>query len=302
VIPWITYSDAITEALRVEMRLDHTVLCLIGASNGSRRPTDELQREFGPSRVREHGGAPSVLAAAAAAASEGMRPVCELNLGDLGDADADADGLAEAASSGPLVLRLVSGGDPGAERAAGWKALLAAAPNLKLVSPATASDAKGLLISAIRDPDPVCFVESRDLYTVSDGVPEGDHTVRLGEARLVSQGTEIVVLTHGAGAVAARQATEKMPGEIGLMDLRTLRPLDGEAIVECVRETGKVLIVEQPGAATGLAADLVEVINDGALEFLDAPIRELGIDAGATGPNGDWPENVEEACRELVAF
>ena len=297
-VPWITYADAITEALRVEMRLDQTVLCLISASADEPRPTDQLQREFGASRVREHDGGPSILAAAAAAASEGMRPVCELRLGDLSDADAER--LAEAARSGALVLRLVSGGATVDAGASGWEGLLEAAPELKIVSPATASDAKGLLISAIRSPDPVAFVEARELYTtVCDGVPEGDHIVPLGEARLITQGDEIVVLAHGSGAVAAHRAAEGMEQDVCLMDLRTLRPLDDVAVLDCVRQLGKVLIVEQPGAQTGIGAGLIRLIDDEAADDLDAPVREL---EDADEPRRGLSASVKEACRELVAF
>jgi len=301
VIPWITYVDALTEALRVEMRRDPTVLCLAAASsNGIQRPTDELVHEFGPSRVREHDGGPSILAAASAAASEGMRPVCELELGALGDADAGM--FAAAVSSGALVVRLVCGSTAGGISPGGWEALLPATPDLKIVSPATAADAKGLLISAIRDPDPVCFIESSDLYgTVIDGVPDGEHIVPLGEARLVRQGTEIVVLAHGAAAVAAERAAKQMPGDVGVVDLRSLRPLDRDAIVASAKETGKVLIAEQPGAATGLAASLVELIYEELPQHLDAPIKDLGI-SPTEALEGEWAESVTEACRELVAF
>ena len=301
-IPWITYVDALTEALRVEMRRDPTVLCLAGASSsGVQRPTDELVSEFGPSRVREHDGGPSILAAASAASSEGMRPVCEFELGALGDADAGA--LAAAVSSGALVLRLVCGSAAGGVSARGWETLLPEIPELKVVSPATAADAKGLLISAIRHPDPVCFVESSDLYSsVVDGVPEGEHVVPLGEARLVRQGTEIVVLAHGAAAVAAERAAKQMPGEVGVIDLRSLRPLDRDAIVASAKETGKVLIVEQPGTATGLAASLVELIYEELPQYLDAPVKDLGITVTEAGSNGQWTQSVTEACSELVAF
>jgi pyruvate/2-oxoglutarate/acetoin dehydrogenase E1 component len=298
VVPWITYADAITEALRVEMRLDPTVLCLTCAPAEGPRPTDQLQREFGASRVTEHAECASILAAAAAAASEGMRPVCELRLGDLEDGDAGR--LAEAAGAGGLVLRLVSGGGPAEGRASGWEGLLAAVPELKIVSPATASDAKGLLISAIRSPDPVGFIECRDLYTaVCDGVPEGDHVVPLGEARLLTRGDEIVVLAHGPAAIAAQRATVEMSGDVRLMDLRTLRPLDDDAVLDSVRELGKVLIVEQPGARVGLVDGLTRMIDAEAADHLDAPVREL---EDGSGESNDLTASVEEACRELVAF
>ena len=235
--------------------------------------------------------------AAAAAASEGMRPVCELELGHLGGGDADR--LADAAGSGALVLRLVSDGD-GPTPAVGWSKLLPNDADLKIVSPATAADAKGLLISAVRDPDPVCFVESRGLYSVvCDGVPEGSHTVALGDARLVGQGTEIVVLAHGAAAVAAQRVAGHMQGEVGVVDLRSLRPLDYDAVTSTVKQTGKVLIAEQPDAE-GLAPALAELIYQQAPQFLDAPIRELNDPPPQSF--AEWTDSLEDACRELVAF
>jgi len=293
VIPWITYFDAITEALQVEMRLDSTVLCLVPRSaDATQRPTDELVGEFGASRVSEHDGGPSILAAASAAASEGMRPVCELELSALGEGEADQ--LAETVSSGALVIRLVCDGEVGSGLPGlhGW---LARCPELRAVSPATAADAKGLLISAIRDPDPVCFVESRALYTsVCDAVPEGNHTVALGDARLIRQGTEIVVLAHGAAAIAAEQAARDMNDEVGIVDLRTLRPLDRDAVVATVRDAGKVLIAEHPNVSTGFAAGLVELIYDEVPDHLDAPIRELGTSTAPAGSNGDWMQSMKE--------
>jgi 2-oxoisovalerate dehydrogenase E1 component beta subunit len=299
VIPWITYSDAITEALRIEMRRDPTVLCLGRISeNGTGRPTDGLAREFGPSRVSEHDGS-SILAAAAAAASEGMRPVCELTSGDLGRDGGEQ--LREAAGSGALVVRLI-GRHPADDPAAGAVSL-EEIPELKVVSPATAADAKGLLVSAIRDEDPVCFLEWPDLYSaVCDGVPEGEHVTALGEARLVRPGTEMVVLTHGAGAVAAEQAANTMRGEVGIVDLRTLRPLDRDAVTATVRESGKVLIAERRDLSTGFAEALVELIYEEASEYLDAPIREHPASAADAAASGRQAEGLEDAYRELLAF
>lgn len=292
-IPWITYCDAITEALRVEMRVDPTIVCLTASANGRARPTDELAHEFGPSRVREYDAGSSILAAAAAAASEGLRPVCELEMGALRGAGAEA--LKEVASSGALVIRVVSDGTA-------WPADADLA-GMKSVSPATAADAKGLLASAIQDPDPVLFMEAPDLYAVvCDGVPEGNHTVALGDARLVRRGSDVVVFAHGAASVAAERAAQDLGGAVGLVDVRSLAPLDREAIETTVRDTGKVLIVSEPGAPPEFSATLVRLIYEEMPQLLDAPIRELGGPSWSATPNGRWVEDVKEACTELVAF
>jgi pyruvate dehydrogenase E1 component beta subunit len=174
---------------------------------------------------------------------------------------------------------------------------------IKSVSPATAADAKGLLTSAIQDPDPVLFLEAPDLYTVvCDGVPEGNHTVSLGQARLVRRGSDAVLFAHGAAAVAAERAAQDFGGEVALVDVRSLSPLDREAVETTVRETGKVLIVTEPGAPPGFAAALVQLIYEEMPQHLDAPIRELGGPSWSATPNGRWVEDVKEACAELVAF
>jgi pyruvate/2-oxoglutarate/acetoin dehydrogenase E1 component len=293
VIPWITYSDAINEALRVEMRRDSSVVCLAVSGNGGHQQTDDLAGEFGPSRVREHDGGASILAAAATAAGEGLRPVCVLELAALREAGVQA--LQEAASSGPLVVRVLCDGSswPGDPSLDG----------LKYVSPATAADAKGLLVTAIQDPEAVLFLESPDLYTaVCDGVPEGEHRVALGDARLVRRGSDAIVFAHGAASVAAERAAQDLGGEVGLVDVRSLAPLDREAVEVMVRETGKVLIVTEPSAPPGFSAAMVRMIYEELPQYLDAPIRELGGPAWSTTPNGRWVEDVKQACNELVAF
>jgi pyruvate/2-oxoglutarate/acetoin dehydrogenase E1 component len=275
------------------MRRDPTVVCLGGSANGRGRPTDQLAGEFGPSRVREHDGGPSILAAAAAAASEGLRPVCELELGALREAGVER--LHEAASSGALVVRLVADGSS-------WPGD-AGTNGLKSVSAATAADAKGLLSSAIQDSESVIFHETPDLYTaVCDGVPEGSHLVALGEARLVRRGSDAVVFAQGAASVAAERAAQDLGGEVGVVDVRSLSPLDREAIDGTVRQTGKVLIVTEPGAPPAFTATLVRLIYEELPQYLDAPIRELGGPAWSKTPNDRWVTDVKEACTELVAF
>jgi pyruvate dehydrogenase E1 component beta subunit len=293
VIPWITYSDAITEALRLEMQRDPTVVCLAASGDGRARPTDQLAEEFGPSRVREHDAGPSILAAAEAAATEGMRPVCELTLGALRGAGVAR--LHEVAGSGALVVRLVADGSA-------WPGD-AALDGLRSVSPATAADAKGLLASAIRDPEPVLFLEAPGLYTaVCDGVPEGEHLVALGDARLVRRGTDAVVFAQGAASVAAERAAQDLGGEVGVVDVRSLSPLDRGAVDAMVRDTGKAMIVTEPGAPPEFTAALVRLVYEELPQYLDAPIRELGGSAWSKTPIDRWVDDVKEACAELVAF
>jgi pyruvate/2-oxoglutarate/acetoin dehydrogenase E1 component len=305
-IPWISYEEAITEALRVEMRHDPNLVCMAsrGSMSGATGPTDELLGEFGSARVQETSPFDAMLSAAVAGASEGLRPVCEVELTELVGGGEDA--LAEAARSIPLTLRVVWG--VAAERSMAEGLLdrcLRSAPSAKVVAPATASDAKGLLVSAIRDPGPVFFLECRDLYrSVSDAVPEGDHTVSLGVARGVASGVEMTLIAHGPAVVAAELAAGRLGGAVGLVDLRTLRPLDRGAISSCVRDTGKILIAEAADAATRIEAEVENVILEEAPEYLDAPLRYLPLPEPSAGsaPNGEWVRRTGEACSELIAF
>ena len=303
-IPWITYEEAITEGLRVEMRRDSTLVCMSseGSLNGNARPTDQLLREFGSGRVREPSPLESMLSAAVAAASEGLRPVCEVELTELVNG---AHVHLESIESTPLSLRVVWGA--GAERSMvdGLELFLKSAPSAKLVAPAAAADAKGLLISSIRDPGPVFFLECRDLYgSVSDAVPEGNYAVSLGEARTVAGGSEMTLIAHGPAVIAAELAAGRLGGEVQVIDLRTLRPLDREVISSGVRETGKVLIAEAAEAPTGIDAEVENVILEEAPEYLDAPLRYLPLPElpAGRGPNGEWVRRTGEACSELIAF
>jgi pyruvate/2-oxoglutarate/acetoin dehydrogenase E1 component len=303
-IPWITYEEAITEGLRVEMRRDPTVVCMSseGSLNGNPRPTDELLREFGQGRVQEPSPLESMLSAALAAASEGLRPVCEVELTEL----AGETGVhLEPIESTPVTLRVVWGAAAGRSMIDGVEPRLEAVPSAKLASPAAAADAKGLLISAIRDPGPVFFLECRDLYvSVSDAVPEGNYAVSLGEARTVAGGSEMTLVAHGPAVIAAELAAARLGGEVEVIDLRTLRPLDRDVISSGVRETGKILIAEPAEAPTGIDAEVEEVVLEEAPQYLDAPLKYLPLPElpAGSGPNGEWVRRTGEACSELIAF
>ena len=236
------------------MRLDQTVLCLTCAIGGrSRGRPITCSASSASSRVIEHDGGHLDPRRGGGRRERGHAAGLRAAARRLSGTPTPSE-LAEAAGSGALVLRLVSGGGTAVDAGArGWEDLLEAVPELKIVSPATASDAKGLLISAIRSPDPVGFIECRDLYTaVCDGVPEGDHTVPLGEAQAdhARRRDRRPGSRSGRGRRSARGRRDGS-GDVRLMDLRTLRPLDDVAVLDCVRELGKVLIVEQPGARTG---------------------------------------------------
>jgi pyruvate/2-oxoglutarate/acetoin dehydrogenase E1 component len=322
VMPELTYLQAISDGLRTEMRRDESVFCLgedIGAFGGAFKVTDGFYEEFGPDRVVDAPLAESIIVGAAVgAAVEGMRPVCEMQFADF--IACGFDQLVNVAAklhyrqglAVPIVVRLPSGGGFSggpfhSQNPEGW---FLQAPGLKVVAPATAEDAKGLLISAIRDPNPVMFLEHKHLYRrVRGEVPEGEHTVPIGKARLAREGGEVTVIAYGSTVALAEQAAHEMDEDIEVLDLRTLCPLDTHAILASARKTGKVLIAHEATRACGIGAEVAALIAEEAFEDLDAPVVRL------TAPNVPIPfsppleqqvlpvlEDMKEACRELLAY
>jgi pyruvate/2-oxoglutarate/acetoin dehydrogenase E1 component len=212
----------------------------------------------------------------------------------------------------PMVVRLPSGGgfSGGPFHSQNPEAWFIQAPGLKVVAPATASDAKGLLVSAIRDPNPVCFMEHKGLYRhVKGEVPDGEHTVPLGEARVAREGGELTVIAYGSAVPLALQAADELDEDIEVVDLRTLNPLDADAILASVEKTGKVLIAHEATRSCGVGAEVASLISERAFESLDAPVRRL------TAPDVPIPfsppleqailpqlDDMKEACRELLAY
>ena len=284
----LTYLEAISEGLRDEMRRDETVLCLgedIGAFGGAFKVTDGFIEEFGQSRVIDTPLAENaIIGAAVGAALEGLKPVCEMQFADF--ISCGFDQLVNVAAklhyrqgtAVPMVVRLPSGGgfSGGPFHSQNPEAWLLQAPGLKVVAPATAADAKGLLVSAIRDPNPVCFLEHKGLYrNVRDEVPEGEHVVPLGRARVAREGSELTVITYGSGVHLALRAAEELGEDIEVLDLRSLCPLDTDAILASARKCGKVLVAHEATRSCGVGAEIAAPIAEEAFEDLDAPVRRL---------------------------
>jgi pyruvate/2-oxoglutarate/acetoin dehydrogenase E1 component len=321
-MPELTYLEAISDGLRTEMRRDESVFCLgedIGAFGGAFKVTDGFAAEFGPERVLDTPLAENaIVGAATGAAIEGMRPVCEMQFADF--IACGFDQLVNVAAklhyrqgqSVPLVVRLPSGGgfSGGPFHSQNPEAWFLQAPGLKVVAPATAADAKGLIASAIRDPNPVCFLEHKGLYRrVRGEVPEGEYTVPIGEARMAREGGELTVIAYGSAVPLALAAAEELDEDIEVLDLRTLCPLDTEAILASARKTGKVLIAHEATRSCGVGAEVASLIAAEAFEDLDAPVRRL---TAADVPIPFSPpleaevlpqlDDMKEACRELLAY
>jgi 2-oxoisovalerate dehydrogenase E1 component beta subunit len=304
------------------MRRDESVFCLgedIGAFGGAFKVTDGFIEEFGADRVLDTPLAENlIVGASTGAAIEGMKPVAEMQFADF--ISCGFDQLVNVAAkmhyrqgvAVPIVVRLPSGGgfSGGPFHSQNPEAWFVHSPGLKVVAPATADDAKGLLVSAIRDPNPVCYLEHKGLYRHIKGeVPEGEHIVPLGEARVARQGEELSVIAYGSAVHLATQAAEQLEEDIEVLDLRTLSPLDTDAILASARKTGKVLVAHEATQSCGVGGEVAALISEHAFEDLDAPLRRL------TPPDVPIPfspplerrvlpqlEDMKEACRELLAY
>jgi 2-oxoisovalerate dehydrogenase E1 component len=287
------YLDAIREGLRVAMAADDRVVLLgqdIAGYGGVFKATEGLADEFGAARVRNtpiiESGA---IGAALGLSLDGFRPVVEMQFGDFVSCGFNqlVNNVATTryrwTAAVPLVVRLPVGGGLGAGpfHSQNVEAWFCHVPGLKVVAPATADDAKGLLLSALDDGNPVLFLEHKRLYrSVRGPVPGGHHVVPIGAARIARPGTAATVVTYGAGvdwAVAAAEAlAAEGAGEAEVVDLRSLRPWDRATVIDSVRRTSRVLVLHEAGLTGGLGAEIAATIADEAFMDLDAPVRRVG--------------------------
>ncbi len=289
-----TYLQAINLALHEEMRRDENVFMMgedVAELGGAFKVTDGLLAAFGEDRVIDTPIAESlIVGAAVGAAVLGMRPVVEMQFGDF--ISCAFDQIVNMAAtlcyrhgghaSCPLVIRAPSGaGVHGALfHSQNPEAWFTRVPGLKVVAPATAYDAKGLLKSAIRDGNPVVYFEHKRFYrSVSEDLPEGDFTVPIGVARRRREGGDLSIITYGGTlhqALDAALIAEQQDGlSVEVIDLRTLLPLDREAILAAARATGKVLVVHEDRLTGGIGGEVAALIAEHAFDYLDAPVRRV---------------------------
>src|SRR5689334_6021021 len=288
----ITYLEAIREALFEEMERDADVFCLgedIATYGGAFKVTDGLLDRFGEERVIDTPISEiAIVGAAAGAAHMGMRPIVEMQFIDFIANAYDmltnyvATARYRAMLPCPMVVRGPSGGyvRGGPFHSQNPEAGFIHTPGLKVVYPATAEDAKGLLKSAIRDDDCVLFFEHKYLYRRIKGtMPPGDHTVPLGVARTARAGKDLSIITYAATVWKALEAAEQLEKEDGLsvetIDLRTLSPLDDDAIQGTVRKTNRALIVHEDTRTGGIAGEITARINETCFAWLDAPVLRV---------------------------
>jgi len=288
----LTMRAAINEALRQEMRRDPNVYVIgedVGVFGGCFGVTAGLIDEFGPERVVDTPITESAIVGnALGAAATGLRPVAEIMFMDFVGVTMDQiynqaakmrymfGGKAKI----PMVIRAAcgAGGSAAAQHSQSLEAWFMHVPGLKVVAPSTAYDAKGLLISSIRDDNPVIFVEHKFIYDLEGEVPEDIYTVPLGKADVKRQGSDVTIIATMAMVHRALEAAEELSKEgisVEVVDPRTLQPLDGETIIESVKKTHKVVIVHEAVKFAGPGAEIAAMIAEEAFDYLDAPIKRV---------------------------
>jgi len=322
-----TYLEAIRQALWEEMKTDDSVFLLgedIGAYGGAFKITEGFLEEFGEDRVIDTPISESaIVGASIGAAQMGFRPVAEMQFIDFISPAFDmivnfAAKLRYRTGQGaPIVIRGPSGGGAraGPFHSQNVESYFANVPGLKMVAPATVRDAKGLLRASIRDPDPVLYFEHKLLYRrLKEELPVAEEIeVPLGRARTHREGSDLSIVTYGAMVHRAAEAADTLAredgAEIEILDLRSLRPLDVEAVASTVRKTGRVLLLHEAPKFGGFAGELAAVINEEAFEWLDAPVRRvaaLDTPVPYSPPLEDYylpqPEDVVRAARWLLAY
>jgi len=323
-----TYLEAIRDGIREEMRRDDRVMILgedVGAKGGVFGVTEGLQKEFGEWRCLDSPLAEScIVGVAIGAALNGMRPIAEIQFQDFILPAIDQI-VSEAAkmryrSNGdwgvPMVVRApFGGGVHGAlYHSQSIEAMFAHVPGLRVVVPSTPYDAKGMIISALRDPDPVLYFEHKRAYRAIKGeVPDDEYTVPLDRATIAREGSDIAVYSYGMMVHTTLDAAARLSDdgfECEVVDLRSLRPLDRDAIVASARKCGKVLIVQEANLAVSVASEVAAIIAEDCFEHLDAPVMRIGgpeIPAMPYAPPLEsfylvTPDKVETALRALAAY
>jgi pyruvate dehydrogenase E1 component beta subunit len=318
--------EAINLALREEMGRDDKIVILgedVGREGGVFRVTDGLQEAFGQDRVVDTPLAElGIVAVAFGMAAYGSRPIAEIQFEGFLYACLDQInnhlGRIRNRSRGrftcPMVIRTPYGGGIHApeHHSDSPEAILAHIPGIKTVIPSTPYEAKGLLISSIRDPDPVIFMEPKRIYrAIREEVPEGEYTIPLGKARMVREGKDVTVVAWGAMVREALAAAEQLKADkidLEIIDLRTISPMDTETIVASIKKTGRGVIVHEAPKTCGLAAEIIAQVNEKALLSLQAPIeRVTGFDIPVPLMKSEHynlpnPQRIVSAVKKVMSF
>ena len=327
-MPTKTFLEAIRDTMCDEMVRDSNVIVLgedVGKTGGVFRATEGLYDRFGEERVIDTPLAElSIIGIAIGAANVGLRPIAEIQFADfihpafdqIVNEAAKMRYRTNGAWTCPMVIRAPWGGGihGGLYHSQSIEAFFCHAPGLKVISPSTPADAKGLLASAIRDPDPILFLEHKKLYrSIKGDVPDGEYLLPIGKADVKRAGGDVTAIAYGAMLHETLAAAEKLSKEgidVEVIDLRTLQPLDRETILSSVRKTSKVCIIHEDTRTMGLGAEISAIISEEAFSDLDAPIRRVtgpdlpGIPFNDVGEHAFLPnaEKIANALRELAKY
>jgi pyruvate dehydrogenase E1 component beta subunit len=292
-MPEITYREALNQALREEMQRDERVFVMgeeVGKFEGSYKVTRGLINEFGPKRVRETPIAEEgFMGAGVGAAMLGLRPVVEIMtlnfilvaMDMVINHAAKVRYMFGGEVNVPMVIRTPggAGGQLTAQHSQSFEGWFANTPGMKVLAPANAADAKGLLKAAIRDDDPVLFIENLMIYNERGEVPEGDYVTPIGLAAIPREGTDLTIVSHSYATVRALRVANRLAQEgisAEVVDLRSLRPLDAETVINSVRKTHRALCVEEGWPTYGVSAELAARIQKACFSELDAPVERVG--------------------------
>ena len=322
----VTYLEAIREGIREEMEADETVFILgedIGRYGGAFKLTDGFQEQFGPDRVIDTPISEAAIVGAAIGASHmGFKPVAEMQFIDFIAPAFDmlvnfaAKVRYRTGVGAPIVVRgpCGGGGRGGPFHSQNVESYFLNVAGLKMVAPATAYDAKGLIKAAIRDPDPVLYFEHKHLYRrIKEVLPSEDYVVPIGVARTARKGDALTIVTFGAMVHKSLEAVETLAAEDGaeveVIDLRSLNPMDDEAIIASVKKTNRCLVVHEAPRTGGIAGEITARVNELCFEWLDAPVRRV------TAPDTPVPfsppledyylvqvEDIVKASRWMLAY
>lgn len=289
----LSYREAVAAAIAQEMARDPDVFFFgedVATAGGVFKTTTGLLERFGPRRVIDMPiSEQAIIGAAMGAAMTGLKPIAEIMFSDflavcwdmVANQIAKARYMTDGQIALPLVIRTANGGGVrfGAQHSQSLENWAMAVPGLKVVAPSTPADVKGMLAAAIRDPDPVLFFEHKALYSVRGGVPEGEHVERLGEAKILRQGSDVTIVALAAmvpRALAAAQRLQETEGiSAAVIDLRSLVPLDTKTVLEEVSKTGRLFTVEENPRLCGWGAEIASIVAEECFFNLDAPIVRI---------------------------
>lgn len=288
----MTYAEAIRDAMRMEMKRDESVYIAgedVGIFGGVFGVTAGLLQEFGPGRVMDTPiSETAIVGHAVGAAAAGLRPVVDIMfvdfmgicLDELSNQAAKMRYMFGGKGKVPMVLHTSCGAgiSAAAQHSQSLEAWFTHIPGVKTVMPSTPADAKGLMTTSIRDNNPVVYIGHKQLFATEGEVPEGDYAIPFGKAQVMKEGSDVTIvawslMVHKAVAAAALLAKEKINAEV--LDLRTLAPLDKEAILKSVGKTGKLVIVHEAVRTSGFGGEIAAIVADEGFDLLDAPIRRV---------------------------